>query len=89
MIQRREPLTSAPNISASTISAMLTAKTISAARRVWRGDRKEVTTIKQRGRREQHGLPVDEMEGRQVQPFGDGGAGRQRHDEADHHQRRE
>jgi hypothetical protein len=33
MIQRREPLISAPNSSARTISARLTANTISAARR--------------------------------------------------------
>ncbi len=44
-IQRREPFTSTPNASARTISAMLTTKTISAARRTWRGERKDVAII--------------------------------------------
>ena len=89
MIQRREPLTSAPNSSARTISAMLTAKTISAARRTWRGDRNDVDDHQQRRGREQQSLPVDEMKGRQIQPLGDGGAGGERHHQADHHQRAE
>ena len=88
-IQRREPLTSAPNISARTISAMLTAKTISAARRMWRGDRNEVATISSAGRRQQQSLAIDEVEGRQAEPLGDRRAGGERHHQADHHQRAE
>ena len=68
---------------------MLTTKTISAARRTWRGDRNEVADHQRGGRGEQHGLPVDEMEGRQIEPLGDGRAGGQRHHDADHHQRDE
>ena len=41
MIQRREPLTSGPNSSVATIRTMLTANTISAARRICRGDRND------------------------------------------------
>ena len=44
-IQRRAPLTSAPNISARMISANETTNTTSAARRTWRGDRNEVAII--------------------------------------------
>ena len=48
VIQRRDPLTSGPNSSVATISTTETANTISAARRICRGDRKETpisTTI--------------------------------------------
>ena len=44
-IQRREPLTSTPNISAATTSARLMAKTISAVRRTPRGVRNETPII--------------------------------------------
>ena len=44
-IQRRAPLTSAPNISARMMSANDTANVSSAARRTWRGDRNEVAII--------------------------------------------
>ena len=43
-IQRREPFTSAPNISAAKISARLTANMINAARRTWRGARNDDAT---------------------------------------------
>ena len=48
VIQRREPLTSGPNSSVATISTTETANTISAARRICRGDRKEtpISTMK-------------------------------------------
>src|SRR4029077_20100222 len=48
VIQRREPFTSGPSKSVATISAMLTANTNSAVRRIWRGDRKEtaISTMK-------------------------------------------
>ncbi len=41
VIQRREPFTSGPIRSVSTISVMLIAKTISAVRRICNGDRNE------------------------------------------------
>src|SRR5437899_912916 len=44
VIQRREPFPSGPMASASTIKMMLTAKMISAERRIARGDRKETPT---------------------------------------------
>ncbi len=48
VIQRREPLTSGPSKSVATISAMLTAKTTSAERRICRGDRNDtaISTMK-------------------------------------------
>ena len=48
VIQRREPLTSGPISSVATISAIETANTISAVRRIWRGDRNEtpISTMK-------------------------------------------
>ena len=88
-IQRREPLTSAPNSSAATISAMLTTKRISAARRTWRGERNEVATSSSARRQQQRGLAVDEMERGQAEAFGDRGARGERHHDADHHQRAE
>ena len=52
VIQRREPLTSGPNSSVATISAMLTANTISAVRRICRGDRNDtpISTMKEGSR---------------------------------------
>jgi hypothetical protein len=41
VIQRREPLTSGPNSSVATISTIDTRNTISAARRIWCGDRND------------------------------------------------
>ncbi len=48
VIQRREPLTSGPISSVATISTMLTANTISAVRRICRGDRNDtpISTMK-------------------------------------------
>ena len=48
VIQRREPLTSGPISSVATISAMLTANTISAVRLICRGDRNDtpISTMK-------------------------------------------
>ena len=48
VIQRREPLTSGPINSVATISAIETANTISAVRRIWRGDMKDtpISTMK-------------------------------------------
>ena len=71
------------------ISAMLTAKRISAARRTWRGDRNDVATSRIAVGGSSSGLPVDEMERRQAEALGDGGAGGQRHHDADDHQRAE
>ena len=48
VIQRFAPLTSGPNPSVATINTMLSANTISAERRIWRGDRNDtpiITTI--------------------------------------------
>ena len=45
VIQRREPFTSGPINSVATIRATLTANTISAVRRIWRGDRKDTPII--------------------------------------------
>ena len=45
VIQRREPLTSGPNSSVATIRTMLIANTISAARRICRGDRNDTPII--------------------------------------------
>src|SRR5205807_4971931 len=44
VIQRREPLTSGPTSSVATMSAIEIANTISALRRIWRGDMKETPT---------------------------------------------
>ena len=44
-IQRRAPLTSAPNMSARMMSANERMNATSAARRMWRGDRNEVAII--------------------------------------------
>ncbi len=70
-IQRREPLTSWPNSSAATISAIDTMKTMSAARRTCRGDRKDVSSSTAMVGISASRLPVDEMEGRQAEPLGD------------------
>ena len=45
VIQRREPLTSGPSSSVATISTTLTANTISAVRRICRGDRNDTAII--------------------------------------------
>ena len=42
-----------------------------------------------RARQQQLGLAIDEMKGRESETFGDGGARRQRHHDADDHQRPE
>ena len=44
-IQRRAPLTSAPNCSVAATNARLTKKTMTASRRMWRGGRNEVANI--------------------------------------------
>ena len=44
VIQRREPLTSGPSNSVATISATETANTISAVRRICRGDMKDTAS---------------------------------------------
>ena len=52
--------------------------------------RKERGCNHQRRRREQHqGLTVDEVEGREIEPLRDRRTCRQRHHQADHHQRHE
>ena len=45
VIQRFAPLTSGPSTSVATISTMLSPNTISAERRIWRGDRNDTPTI--------------------------------------------
>ena len=70
-IQRLAPLTSWPNKSVATISTMPTIKTTRAARRTWRGDRKEVANEQRRCRKQKEHLTIDEIEGRQAEPFGD------------------
>ena len=45
VIQRRDPLTSGPINSVARISTTLTANTISALRRIWRGDRNDTAII--------------------------------------------
>src|SRR6266700_1206939 len=53
VIQRREPLTSGPSSSVATINATLNANTISAERRICRGDRNDtaISTIKDGSRK--------------------------------------
>ena len=45
VIQRRAPFTSAPNTNVTTINVTLIASTISALRRICRGDRNETPSI--------------------------------------------
>ena len=59
---------------------------MSAARRTSRGDRKEVADQHRRRRDQQHRLAIDEMERVEAEAFGHGGARRQRHHDAEHHQ---
>ena len=87
VIQRRDPLTSGPTSSVATISTTETANTISAARRICRGDRKETpisTTID--GSRQQH-MAVEEVERIEPDPGRHRRTGRQRQDNAAQDQR--
>ena len=59
------------------------------ARRTWRGERNEVAIIRIAVGISIKACRFDEMKRRQIEPLGDGGARRERHDEADHHQRSE
>ena len=87
VIQRREPLTSGPISSVATISAIETANTISAVRRICRGDRKEtpISTMKE-GSRNKH-VAVEEVEGIEPDPGRHRRARRQRKNDAAQDQR--
>ncbi len=88
-IHRREPLTSTPNISASTTSAIAIDED-DQRRAAHAARREERHADHHRGRRQQQlGLTIDEMEGREIEPLGDRRAGGERHHHADHHQRGE
>jgi len=86
VIQRREPLTSGPTRSVATISTILTAKTISAARRICRGDRNDtpISTMKD-GNRNKH-VAVEEVKRIEPDPCCHRRTGRQRKNDAAKHQ---
>ena len=88
-IQRLAPLTSAPNMSARMMSANDTANVSNAARRTCRGERNEVAIISAAVGISSQGLAVDEVESREIEPLRDRRTCRQRHHQADHHQRHE
>ncbi|MGY4497273.1 hypothetical protein ACVWYH_001200 [Bradyrhizobium sp. GM24.11] len=86
VIQRREPLTSGPIASVTTIRMMLTVKMISALRRIERGDRKENADQHHEGRRQEHHVPAEEVEGIEPDAGRDRRARRQRQDDSGQHQ---
>src|SRR5580700_6218884 len=74
MIHRREPFTSAPNRSARTISAMLTIKTISAARLTWRGDGRAGGQRHHKADHHQRAERAEQPSVDRAKPIGDGAA---------------
>ena len=88
VIQRRAPLTSGPNSSVATISTMLTANTISAVRRICRGDRNDTAIITMNDGSRNSTWRLKKWNGIEPDPGRDRRARRQRQDDAGQHQRR-
>ena len=87
VIQRRAPLTSGPISSVATISTIETANTISALRRICRGDRNDTPIMHDEGGQQEQHVAVEEVEGIEPDPGRHRRARRQRQDDAAQHQR--